>query len=255
MINKKQQNLLELISEPRLTYYEKYLNCKTGAEKLSAYFAYQELSSYFLPIIQLIEISMRNALDRELIQLYGPDWYLFIPQSDTSKKLVRQATSTLPQNASRNDVISRLTLGFWVYMLDADYRNTSLDCYIWSPDIQSNVFPYAYSPLNPKLKMSVKAIFDNFQRVLDLRNRLFHHEPIWKAHHCNSHQKAINNILKNYTFLKNVLKWLSQENYDLSSDTFQDKYLKRACRIKNLEKRMSKLMAYFDEDSTPSNTE
>ncbi|KGQ39871.1 hypothetical protein JP28_12815, partial [Gallibacterium anatis] len=73
MTSEKQKNLLKLISEARLTHYEQHLNCKTPAEKLSAYFAYQELSSYFLPIIQLIEVSMRNVIDTELVKLFGDD--------------------------------------------------------------------------------------------------------------------------------------------------------------------------------------
>ncbi len=245
MTNEKQKNLLKLVSEPRLTYYEYYLNCKTPAEKLSAYFAYQELSSYFLPIIQLIEISMRNAIDMELVKKFGCDWYSIIPQSETSKQLVAYAKSKLPNQPDRNDVICRLTLGFWIYMLDAEYRNTQLSCYIWSDDVQKNVFPLAYNILNPKTRMSVKAIFDDMQKVLELRNRLFHHEPIWKGHNCNSHEKATFNVIKNYDFLKRVLKWISQDSYALVDDNLQEKCLKKSCKIERLQRRILELMKYL----------
>ncbi|HDR1791980.1 TPA: hypothetical protein RVS73_002063 [Pasteurella multocida] len=245
MINEKQNNLLKMISEPRLTYYEHYLNCKTPGEKLSAYFAYQELSGYFLPVIQLIEISMRNAIDTELVKLFGTDWYSNIPQSDISRQLVLNAKSKLPKSSNRNDMICRLTLGFWIYMLDAEYRNTKSKCFIWNPDVQNNVFPNAYNILNPKTKMSVKAIFDEMQKVLELRNRLFHHEPIWKGHNCNSHEKAILNVIKNYDFLKKVLKWISQDSYDLIDNNLQEKCLKRACNTDKLQRRITELMNHL----------
>lgn len=245
MTTETQNNLLNLVSEPRLTHYEQYLGCKTPAEKLCAYFAYQELSGYFLPMIQLIEISMRNAIDSELINLFGSDWFLTVPQSETSKQLVINARSKLPKNADRNDVVSRLTLGFWIYMLDAEYRNTASKSYIWTPDIRDKVFPNACTVFNQKNKMSVKAIFEDMQKVLDLRNRLFHHEPIWKGHNCNSHEKAVSNVLKNYNFLKKVLKWISLDTFTLIDNNLQEKCLKRACKINKLQKRMDELMAHL----------
>lgn len=245
MTCEKQKNLLNLVSEPRLTYYEQYLNCKTPEEKLSAYFAYQELSSYFLPMLQLIEVSMRNAIDTELVKKFGNDWYSRIPQSQVSKQLVTNAKSKLPNQSDRNDVICRLTLGFWVYMLDAEYRNTQSSCYIWSPDAQDKVFPNAYNILSPTTKMSVKAIFDNLQKVLELRNRLFHHEPIWKGHNCNSHEKATANVIRNYNFLKAVLKWISQDSYNIIDNNLQEKCLKRACKTNRLQKRISELMVHL----------
>lgn len=245
MTNEIQNNLLNLVSEPRLEHYELYLGCKTPSEKLCAYFAYQELSGYFLPIIQLIEISMRNAIDVELVKRFGLDWYSTVPQSETSKSLVVNAKSKSPKNSDRNDIISRLTLGFWIYMLDAEYRDTASKYYIWTPDVRDKVFPNACTIFNEKNKMSVKAIFEEMQKVLELRNRLFHHEPIWKGHGCNSHEKAVSNILKNYDFLKKVLRWMSLDAFTLIDNNLQEKCLRRACKIEKLHKRMAELMNYL----------
>lgn len=93
--------------------------------------------------------------------------------------------------------------------------------------------------------MSVKAIFDDMQKVLELRNRLFHHEPIWKGHNCNSHEKATFNVIKNYDFLKRVLKWISQDSYALVDDNLQEKCLKKSCKIERLQRRILELMKYL----------
>ncbi|TNG93725.1 hypothetical protein FHQ28_01155 [Pasteurellaceae bacterium USgator11] len=61
----KSKNLMNTVSLARLAYYEEYLNCISNKEKLSAYFAHQDLSSSFFPIIQMLEIALRNKIHHE----------------------------------------------------------------------------------------------------------------------------------------------------------------------------------------------
>jgi len=70
-------------------------------------------------------------------------------------------------------VISGLDFGFWTNLLTAEYeepRNLSL---LW-PHLTADVFPSRPAGIRRH------HIEDKFTRIRDLRNRLAHHEAIWK---------------------------------------------------------------------------
>lgn len=209
--------VLEIVSEPRLTYYKEFLNCQSDQERLGAYLAFQELSGSFFPLIQTVEVSLRNAIHKASIEHFADsEWYTKIPQSQESKNIISRAIEKAENeciNPSSDDVIARTTLGFWVYMMDSPYRNTQNGSFLWTPDIKAKVFPHAKNPWGADL--TVAAIFDECQKLLKLRNRLFHHEPIWKKHNCNSLQKAVNNVEKDYKFLLKILGFMSKAKHDL----------------------------------------
>jgi hypothetical protein len=228
------EEILAAVSAPRLTYYSQYLNCNTNPSKVGAYYSFLELSGKFFPLIQLIEVSLRNSIHQIAATHYkNARWYEVHPTSEKSKLLVsnaiQKARSELNSVPTPDDIVSRLTLGFWVYMLDSEYRDTKSPCYLWTPENKKKVFSNARNAWGAEL--SIKAIFEEFQQVLNLRNRLFHHEPIWKKHGCNSLDIAVNNVMKNYDFLLKILAFISPAKIKLLTAMKTPENFKSECTI------------------------
>ncbi|WP_368766887.1 hypothetical protein [Enterobacter hormaechei] len=89
------------------------------------------------------------------------------------KEIVRMKKPITP-----NRVISGLTLGFWTQLLTHYYENPKggHKTLLW-PHLTRTVFPYAPS------HFTREEICNEFMRMKDLRNRLSHHEAIWKFHY------------------------------------------------------------------------
>ncbi|HDW3273876.1 TPA: Abi family protein [Enterobacter hormaechei subsp. xiangfangensis] len=77
-----------------------------------------------------------------------------------------------------NRVISGLSFGFWTMLLTRYYENPqgTHKTLLW-PHLTRTVFP------NAPAHYERKEICDQFYRIKELRNRLSHHEAIWKFHH------------------------------------------------------------------------
>lgn len=205
--------IIDAISGPRLAYYSKFLGCRGDIDAIGAYLAFQDLSGDFFPLLQMVEVGLRNRINEAAKSHFkSSSWYDFAVFSHKSQGLVldakNKALSECGAKYSDDDVVCRLSLGFWVYMLDTPYRDTTKKKnYFWTPNNHQRAFGAAKNAWGQSL--SIVAVFDEFQKVLKLRNRLFHHEPIWKKHNCKSMESAVNNIKKEYLFLLRVLEFVS----------------------------------------------
>ena len=121
--------MLNNVSIPRINEYVN-LGFSLGTEELlESYFSIQEVSSHFFVPIQILEICLRNSLSTVLSNRFdetaanlGKDkWYEILPISEKSKDAVRDAKRNAygktKGNYTDGDVVSRLTFGFWVYLL------------------------------------------------------------------------------------------------------------------------------------------
>ncbi|MGN9890409.1 hypothetical protein [Micromonospora sp. L31] len=126
------------------------------------------VSAAFYPLLHFVEITLRNALHRELGARFGRvDWWSVAPLNDHGQQLVKQAREKLfgqrsPQNA--DDLVAKLTFGFWVSLVSQTYDRT-----LWVPALH-RAFPH-YRGRRDALHAELK-------EVLWLRNRVMHHEPI-----------------------------------------------------------------------------
>ncbi|WP_323996646.1 hypothetical protein [Aeromonas hydrophila] len=201
------------ISVPRLSFYKTYLGCQSEGQQVGTYLAFQDLSGEFFSVLQMVEVGLRNAINEAAKQHFkSSSWFDSAPQTKKSKELVvlakEKALSECGARYSDDDVVCRLSLGFWVYMLDSAHRDTAnKSAYLWSPEMRDVAFGNAKNPWGGKLTIST--LFDEFQKILKLRNRLFHHEPIWKKHKCQSIDVAVDNVRKEYDFLLKALGYVS----------------------------------------------
>ena len=147
--------------------------------------------AFHLPI-QAVEVALRNRINGALCHVYGNNWWSepeFMKPADRERK----ADLATAQRRIRNrgmplvtgQIVASLSFGFWVGMLQASYNPP-----IWGAMLRPT---FANLPAN-KNRYDLVA---QAKRVADLRNRIWHHEPIIKM-----------SLSEEYAAVMQLLLWL-----------------------------------------------
>jgi len=196
------------LSEEKLGSYR--TDHSTTSEIILARYLYNAAlcEALYLPL-QIAEISLRNAVHRELTATSGTEnWFLNHKQlTPRQTQKVAEAHRDLCDSKgdyTHGDMVSRLSFGFWTGFFQRNYPpSLKLACYL-----MPKVFVHA-----PKHELDLSSISCQWTKIKALRNRVFHHERIahWKdldAQHAN--------ILR-------LIGWISPELRDMALilDRFQ----------------------------------
>ena len=135
------------------------------------------LSEAMVPMLNVLEIALRNGIHVRLSKLYGRgDWWEAWrdePGFDWQNKQVIGAKEKLrrhkePQTVDK--ILAELTFGFWSSLFNAQFQDV-----LWK-DLRL-VFTRC-----PKPERQRRHISSALNQIRDLRNRVFHHEPLlWLA--------------------------------------------------------------------------
>ena len=142
------------------------------ATTLARYLLNMALCESLYSPLQIAEIALRNALYASLSGRAGTDtWYDTIPLPDWQTKQVDDAKQRLgrlnkPLNSGR--IIAELTFGFWVGFFTRAHMTSGLAYHI-----AGTAFAQA-----PRAERNIPKLAAKWQKVRDLRNRVFHHERI-----------------------------------------------------------------------------
>jgi hypothetical protein len=122
--------------------------------------------------LQFAEIALRNALHSSLTMRAGTDnWYNTISLPDWQKDQVIAAKNQLIRSGKLLDsgrVVAELTFGFWVGFFTRPHMTSGLAYYI-----ARDAFRQA-----PRRERDLAKLRAGWQKVRDLRNRVFHHERV-----------------------------------------------------------------------------
>lgn len=167
--------LAPTISKPRL---KRYLSA-AGGDKMTALALYHwntELSQAMYLPIQIWEIALRNRLNTFLERKYGAEWpydtkvavrQLTAPDAEKLVAAIRrQQRKRRAKYVPTGAIVADLSAGFWVSLLSDSYEIP----YGWKTSI-SRVFAYGAIDRATAHGLCV--------RVLDIRNRIAHHEAIY----------------------------------------------------------------------------
>jgi hypothetical protein len=186
---------IQALSHARLSNYRSFFGATDDAQALGLYQWNDELSGCLFRTISWVEVLLRNQFHYAFSLRYGAvgthdskDWYAYVALNSLSQEKIRKIThykqgqQFLPRNPapSPNDVVSKLTFGFWSHLLDLkkDNLNHPID---WG-NILLDVLPghrQRQATHWAKLKHQ-DALFARLDLCTELRNRIAHHEPIWK---------------------------------------------------------------------------
>lgn len=216
------KEVLELFSEERLRTYHRLINAPTDVVSLTIfpYLTMQQATALLYPSIHLVEICLRNRIDHALCTYFhkhpekitmaggAPEyWYEWLKFDEDTDKAIEDAIErahddlkekdALPE---RGDIISRMTFGTWVYILRR-ITNNPADRYA-GREILKSVLPN-YKSGKPKVAI------DRLFAIKDIRNRLFHHEPVWTNARVSTLKQAEGRFITIHDDILKAAEWIS----------------------------------------------
>ena len=147
------------------------------------------VSAAFYGPLQVLEVALRNAMNRRLGGRYGAAWYDndCAGLNNGALDWIRSAKAELQQDGHGNDphqVVAALSFGFWVSLLGRGGpgpttrgRSGARRCATPSPHRRNRLIRrQAHRPLNA---------------LRTLRNRIAHHEPIFLRNLAEDHERIL----------------------------------------------------------------
>lgn len=169
-------NLPSILSAPR---FATYLAAKGGDKEaaLELYLWNLEISAAFLIPLQICEVGVRNSIVAAIERTYGQNWpwersfeiSLRNPATGYSPRRDLLSLRALP---TPGKIVAELKFVFWERMLTRSH-----DGAIWNPYFRS-VFPNV-TPHKTVQELRAEG-HDSLSKIRDLRNRIAHHEPIFR---------------------------------------------------------------------------
>ena len=166
-------NLKYLISEQRIGPYRVNV---TDSELITyARYAWNlALCESLYPALNGLEIALRNGIHNAATYRFGDEyWFDSLTLGKTRDSLKRSreklaSDAKKRENAAVGDLVSQLNFGFWVGLFDSQYEQV-----LWTQLLRP-VFPYI-----PRTERSRNRLSRRLHSIRMMRNRVFHHEPIW----------------------------------------------------------------------------
>ncbi|RAP38507.1 hypothetical protein B1207_01065 [Legionella quinlivanii] len=164
-----------IFSEERLDGYLSHAKCNNSkTDALIAYSWNIELSQALYPALQILEITFRNSLHQALSANFNTVYWFDLPfLHEREKNQIEQAKDDLRKEHKKIEagrIIAKLSFGFWTSLFDVRYEHGQI---LW-PKLLKPTFPYL-----TKRQRTRTYVSRELNRIRFLRNRIFHHEPIW----------------------------------------------------------------------------
>lgn len=164
-----------IFSEERLDGYLNHAKCNNSkTDALIAYSWNIELSQSLYPALQILEITLRNSLHQALSTMFSTEyWFDLSFLHNREKKQVDQVKDDLRKENKKitsGHVVAKLSFGFWTSLFDVRYEHGQV---LW-PKLLRPAFPFLSKGHRTRIFLSRE-----LNRIRFLRNRIFHHEPIW----------------------------------------------------------------------------
>ena len=165
------------------------------------------------PSLNGVEIALRNSIHAAATAKFGTDfWFsgkLDPPEDYRLTETLRKINQSGKKCPTTSDLVGDLNLGFWVALLKGRYEPL-----LW-PSLLPPVFPYA-----TKKQMAREQLYLRLDRIRRLRNRVFHHEPIWH----------LDDLSEQHQLILEIIGWISPAMLELTRllDRFSSVYTRGA---------------------------
>ncbi|MEA2080543.1 MAG: Abi family protein [Pseudomonadota bacterium] len=168
------EKLMRALSNERLSAYARRAT-EQGNRTLFAHYAWNmALSESLYPVLQALEVLLRNTIDNAARDHFGrADWYddpkliqhpNDISSIDKAKRILNRQNKPLEPGR----IIAELNFGFWTSLFDRRYEQ------VFWPRMIKTTFPHM-----PRRIRTRQTLSKRLHKIRILRNRIFHHEPIW----------------------------------------------------------------------------
>jgi hypothetical protein len=180
------------VSRKRFSTYLKETN-NDFEKAIQPYQTNIQFSEAFYPLLSILEISLRNAINHELKAYFKNEFWFkdFLGNNAKNNPLkIINTMNALNQNTDADSFIAELNFGFWTNLFSGENAKV-----LWQP--LRLVFKHL-----PKNERKRKKIADCLHRIRKLRNRIYHYEPIIIK---------LNETKQIYDEIKIFIGWINKE--------------------------------------------
>jgi hypothetical protein len=167
-----------------------YKSERSEIDALTLYVWNIALSEALYPSLQNLEIGLRNRINIAITTSYSDSWWFKDTQImvDVAERdaveLAEKRLTKRGESITAPGIVAELNFGFWSELLAARH-----DVAIWRrTGVLEASFPHMPHP------RSRRALFTRFDEIRKLRNRVFHHEPIWNLTLKTEHGNIIESL-------------------------------------------------------------
>ena len=197
-----EQNFAKLESILSVERLEPYLSAVRANKEnaLKLYELNSRLSAAFYKPLQVLEISVRNSMNKKLSERYSEDWYnnrhdIFHQKTMQRIKKIKTILQEKGSTISNCRIVSTLPFGFWVSLLNRDRSISTTNKHdyemtLWRPVLR-RAFPYGE-------RLTRKKAYRQLNESRILRNRIAHHEPIFER-----------DLTEDYVQILEIIGWVS----------------------------------------------
>jgi len=175
------------LSDARINAYRQHPD-EDDLDLLARYAWNMALGAALYAPLQCLEVALRNTLHDALTGYHGTErWYerRTAFRDDATYDKVQKAMAKVPDPSAPDApgrVVAALDFGFWTTLLSRPYGSPSSRHTGWRrlwPELVTVAFPhFPHATGTAQDRATLAQRFDDIRR---LRNRVSHHEPIWKG--------------------------------------------------------------------------
>lgn len=145
------------------------------------------------------------------------------------------------ENLNINSIISELSFGFWIHLFNPEIKNLNSIFFMEDKKIFGNEFA------------SAEDLYTQLSSVNNFRNRLFHHEPVWKNKNTKNPATALANLQKKYKNFSQILKKISPERYEFINKRYTSEHIDNTfCILKFSERINNSLYLLLNNNNIPN---
>ncbi|MGB0942699.1 MAG: CAAX protease [Marinomonas sp.] len=254
-INYRPSLIDELITNERLNSYAPIFKHADDVELVGAYLWNMHVCASLYPLLTAAEVTLRNAIDTALTKSLGRFWWRsnrlhyksfnqaqnepfvvkaiktnFSKAFDQVKRDKRDRYSIRRATPTHHEVIAKTEFSTWEFILDHEFMGPNL---IWPTNLGS-VFRGSWSTNKAgKLLSSTK---DLVKTTREFRNRVSHHEPVWKRFGVRNEAEAISHLHEKIGKIKQLVALISPEKEQLILKNGLLSNAERMCSISELRR-------------------
>ncbi|WP_171884929.1 MULTISPECIES: Abi family protein [Serratia] len=261
-----------LLSTARLSSYKVSLATQSDAQLFGAYCWNLAIVGAFYPLIQIIEVSLRNAINHVVCTKYqqeGKYWFELIPVTqdtnlqgdlvnadqvkkfkDNNKKAKKSAKKALEEKGiaqpipTIDQIISQTEFSTWEYIFDKHFYNGAEKNFLWPHEL-TKVFKKLprVTDKNPSFHQR-DAIRRRIEEIRAFRNRISHNEPAWHVGSAKTKQEVISSLMEKLNNMMELLYWISPKFAKYVRDVGIETRIKQVLHINEINRYMHTFEQY-----------
>lgn len=257
-----------LITQSRLSSYSTSIATENDAQLFGAYSWNLAVVGAFYPLLQIIEVSLRNAINNaaklksEQAGFNGfwfdnlPDWKdrneqgqeLTAEQVRKFKNKIRAAKKAAKKALkdkgevdpipNLDQIIAQTDFSTWEYIFDKHYYNGSDNNYIW-PTGLTKVFKKLPRTTGSNAMFHQRDIIRRrIEEVRSFRNRVSHNEPTWRLADAERKEDIITLLTDKLNNMMELLFWISPKFQRYVTDIGIQARIKQVLNLTELDRYM-----------------